>query len=118
VLSHRHAVVAVGSAALAVAAGGLAAGRAGPDGSARAAGAPSATAVSDSGPRNLEAEAASGDIGRMLAVVQQAVDCLRADGYRPGDPRVQGQSVVIAGWNPSLDSPAGRATDACSFPDR
>lgn len=74
--------------------------------------------ITDDGPRNPAAEAATGDTQAMLAIVQAAVDCLRAKGFHPGDPQVQGQNVVIAGWAPAWDSPAGRATDACSFPVR
>jgi hypothetical protein len=116
-LAPRHAAARGFVAALAVASAGLGSARALADGSTRAAGARSTSTNLGAAPRNLEAEAASGDIGRMLAVVQDAVDCLRANGYRPGDPQVQGQSVVIAGWNPPLDSAAGRATEDCSFPD-
>jgi hypothetical protein len=105
-------------AVLAVASAAFGSARALADGSSRPAGGPPISTNPGSAPRNLEAEAATGDIGRMLAVVQDAVDCLRANGYRPGDPQVQGQSVVIAGWNPPLDSAAGRATEDCSFPDR
>jgi hypothetical protein len=77
-----------------------------------------AVAVAGEGPRNLKAEAASGAIEQMVAVVQETVDCLRAKGYSPGDPVVRGQSVVINAWNPSFESAAGQATEACSFPDR
>jgi hypothetical protein len=118
-LSPRNAASCAGFlAALAVAAGGLLSGGAVDGGSAASAAPASASPVADGGPRNLEAEAASGDVGRMIAVVRETVDCLRTNGYRPGDPQVEGQSVVIAGWNPPLDSPTGRATEACSFPDR
>jgi hypothetical protein len=77
-----------------------------------------AAAVAGEGPRNLKAEAASGDNQQMVAVLQEAVDCLRAKGYSPGDPMVRGRSVVIDAWNPSFDSVAGQATESCSFPDR
>ena len=77
-----------------------------------------AGAQQDSGPRNPAGEAASGNPPAMLAVVQDAVDCLRARGFHPGDAQIQGPNVVIADWNPPLDSPAGRATEECSFPVR
>jgi hypothetical protein len=114
---HRATAGAVLIVALAAVAAGLASGRAVAGGSTPAA-TPAVASAPDTGARNLEAEAASGDVERMLAVVRKAVDCLRANGYPAGDPQVHGRSVVIAGWNPPLDSPAGRATDACSFPDR
>jgi hypothetical protein len=74
--------------------------------------------IQDDGPRNAAAEAATGDTDAMLAIVQDIVDCLRAEGLRPGDARVDGHNVVIADWNPALDSAAGRATRECSFPAR
>jgi hypothetical protein len=74
--------------------------------------------VGDGAPRNLEAEAATGDIDAMRAVVQDIVDCLRAKGFHPGDPEVRGSSVLIADWNPGWDSTAGRATEECAFPSR
>ena len=68
-------------------------------------------------PRNRAAEAATGDIDAMRAVVQDIVDCLRAKGYEPGDPVVvHGDSVLIGDWNPGWDSAAGRATHECTFP--
>jgi hypothetical protein len=70
----------------------------------------------DGQPRNRAAEAATGDIGAMRAVVQDIVDCLRAKGYHPGDPEVRGDSVLIGDWNPGWDSAAGRATHECTFP--
>ena len=73
--------------------------------------------ASDGGPRNPAAEAASGDTEAMRAVVQDIVNCLRAKGFHPGDPQVQGSNVVIADWNPAWDSPAGRADRECAFPD-
>ena len=74
--------------------------------------------AADGGPRNREAEAATGDIDAMRAVVQDIVDCLRAKGFHPGDPEVHGRSVLIADWSPGWDSVAGRATEECSFPTR
>jgi hypothetical protein len=74
--------------------------------------------VHDDGPRNAAAEAATGDATAMLAVVQDAVRCLRAKGFEPGDPHVRGENVVITDWDPSWDSAAGRATEECSFPAR
>lgn len=68
------------------------------------------------GPRNPAAEAATGDTNAMLAVVQDALDCLREKGFHPGDPRVNGENVVTPDWNPAPDSPAGRATSECFFP--
>jgi hypothetical protein len=70
----------------------------------------------DVGPRNREAEAATGDIDAMRAVVQDIVDCLRAKGFHPGDPAVRGRSVLIADWSHGWDSVAGRATHECAFP--
>ena len=52
--------------------------------------------LSDVEPRNREAEAATGHIDAMRAVVQDIVDCLRAKGFHPGDPEVRGRSVLIA----------------------
>jgi hypothetical protein len=72
--------------------------------------------LGDGGPRNREAEAATGDIDAMAAVVQDIVDCLRAKGFRPGDPEVHGDSVLIGDWNPGWDSVGGRATQECTFP--
>jgi len=72
--------------------------------------------VGDGGPRNLDAEAATGDIDAMRAVVQDIVDCLRAKGFHPGDPEVHGDSVLIADWIHGWDSAAGRATHECAFP--
>jgi hypothetical protein len=77
-----------------------------------------AGAQDDAGPRNPAAEAASGNPPAMRAVVQDAVDCLRARGFHPGDAQIQGSNVVIADWNPPMDSAAGRATEECSFPVR
>jgi hypothetical protein len=74
--------------------------------------------VADDGPRNLEAEAATGDIDAMRAVVQDIVDCLRANGFHPGDPEVRGESVLIGDWNPGWDSAAAHATRECAFPTR
>jgi hypothetical protein len=70
------------------------------------------------GPRNHAAEAATGDLDAMRAVVQDIVDCLRAKGFHPGDPEVRGDSVLIADWNPGWESVAGRATEDCAFPTR
>ena len=71
----------------------------------------------DGAPRNRAAEAATGDIDAMRAVVQDIVDCLRAKGYHPGDPEVvHGDSVLIGDWSPGWDSAAGRATHECAFP--
>ena len=67
-------------------------------------------------PRNREAEAATGDVDAMRAVVQEIVDCLRAKGFHPGDPEVHGDSVLIGDWDPGWDSVAGRATHDCAFP--
>jgi hypothetical protein len=61
-------------------------------------------------------EVATGDTRAMFAVVQRVVDCLRGKGLHPGDPRVHGDNVVIADWDPGWDSAAGRATEECSFP--
>jgi hypothetical protein len=72
----------------------------------------------DEGPRSPVGEAATGDREAMLAVVQDVVDCLRARGFDPGDPEVQGKNVVIADWDPVWDSPGGRADRECSFPVR
>ena len=72
----------------------------------------------DDGPRNPAAEAATGDTQAMLAVVQDVVDCLRAKGFHPGDPLVQGHNVVIADWDPAPGSAAWRADEACAFPVR
>jgi hypothetical protein len=72
----------------------------------------------DDGPRSPAGEAATGDTQAMLAVVEDVVDCLRAKGFHPGDPQVQGANVVIADWDPAWDSPAGRADEECSFPVR
>src|SRR3954447_11628619 len=107
-------------AALAAVSLGLASGRSAVGASSGVArsGAAAAAAVAHDGPRNLKGEAASGVIEQMVAVVQQTVDCLRAKGYSPGDPVVRGESVVISAWNPSFESAAGKATEACSFPDR
>jgi hypothetical protein len=78
-----------------------------------------AAAADDGGPRNRAAEAATGDIDAMRAVVQDIVDCLRAQGFHPGDPQVvHGDSVLIADWNPGWDSVADRATRECAFPTR
>ena len=74
--------------------------------------------IQDDGPRNPEAQAATGDTNAMLAVVQDALDCLRENGFHPGDPRVNGQNVVTPDWNPAPDSLAGRATSDCFFPVR
>jgi hypothetical protein len=68
--------------------------------------------------RNLDAEAATGDIDAMRAVVQDIVDCLRAKGFHPGDPEAHGDSVLIGDWIHGWDSAAGRATHECAFPTR
>jgi hypothetical protein len=81
-------------------------------------GAGAAAQVTDDGPRNPAAEAATGDTQAMLAVVQDVVDCLRVKGFHPGDPQVQGENVVIAEWDPAWESPAGRADRECAFPMR
>jgi hypothetical protein len=70
------------------------------------------------GPRSPAGEAATGDREAMVAVVQDIVDCLRAKGFDPGDPEVQGKNVVVADWDPAWDSPGGRADRECSFPVR
>jgi len=104
-------LVALGLAPIAAAASGAATGDSGTP--------PAATVeLVDEGPRNPEAEAATGDIDAMRAVVQEIVDCLRAKGFHTGDPEVSGDSVLIGGWNPEWDSAAGRATEECSFPTR
>jgi hypothetical protein len=72
--------------------------------------------VADDGPRNVAGESATGDTEAMRDIVQDVVDCLRAKGFHPGDPEVRGSNVVIAGWNPDLDSAAGRADHECAFP--
>jgi hypothetical protein len=75
--------------------------------------------LADGGPRNRAAEAATGDIDAMREVVQDIVDCLRAQGFHPGDPEVvHGDSVIIADWSPGWDSAADRATHECAFPTR
>jgi hypothetical protein len=74
--------------------------------------------VQDDGPRNPAAVAASGDTRAMLVVVQDIVDCLRAQGWHPGDARVDGPNVVISDWNPTWDSAADRATRECAFPEQ
>jgi hypothetical protein len=101
-LSHRRTALVLVALALALVAAGVAV----------------AGAQDDGGPRNPAAEAATGDPPAMLAVVQATVDCLRARGFHPGDPQIEGPNVVIADWNPGWDSPAGRATEECSFPVR
>jgi hypothetical protein len=75
-------------------------------------------AVADDGPRNPAAEAATGDPDAMRAVVQGVVDCLRAKGWHPGDPQVQGANVVIADWEPAWGSAAWRADEECAFSAR
>jgi hypothetical protein len=72
--------------------------------------------ITDDGPRNPAGEAATGDTQAMLAVVQDVVDCLRAKGFHPGAPQVRGENVVISDWDPTWDSPAGRADEECAFP--
>jgi hypothetical protein len=102
---HRHTLVV---AVLAVAFGTAAAANAvAPEG-----GLP----TGDDGPRNLRAEAATGDTEAMRSVVQEIVTCLRAQGFHPGDAEIRGPNVVIAGWNPDMDSVAGRADQECAFP--
>ena len=69
----------------------------------------------DREPRNLAAEAATGDVDAMRAVVQDIVDCLREKGLNPGDAEVRGASVAIGDWNPAWGSAADRATHDCAF---
>jgi hypothetical protein len=82
------------------------------------AGAVAGAAATSVEPRNLRAEAASGDTRAMLAVVSEWVSCLRAKGYDPGDAEVRGTNVVITDWNPGWNTPAMRAEHECAFPDR
>jgi hypothetical protein len=99
----RRAILPATAAVAVLAAAGAAAGAATP---------------SVDGPRNLRAEAASGDTQAMLAVVSEWVGCLRAKGYDPGDAEVRGTNVVITDWNPGWNTPAWHAEHECAFPDR